>query len=136
MADAATALVGAHDFARFCEKPEEQTSTRVVVEGVEVATEGDLILVRVAASHFLWKMVRRLVGALAAVGAGELDAGELAALVDAKPGPKGARPGFDPAAHTAPPSGLFLERVIYDGDPSLGPLAAPVPVVAAERAFR
>jgi hypothetical protein len=49
----------------------------------------------------------------------------------------GARPGprapFRPAEHTAPPSGLFLERVIYPGDPPLAPLAPAVAVHAAAR---
>lgn len=125
MAAAAAAIAGRHDFAAFCEQPEEQSSTVVVVERAEVATAGELVLVRIAASHFLWKMVRRLVGALVEVGAGELPARQFAALVGGAP-PQGA--GFRPAAHTAPPSGLFLERVIYDGDPPLGPLAPAVPV--------
>lgn len=127
MSAAAGSLVGRHDFARFSEKAEEQSSTIVVVEAVEVVREGELVLVRVAASHFLWKMVRRLVGTLVAIGAGEIDADELARLLDPR-----AQPGFLPAAHTAPPSGLFLERVIYDGDPALGVLRAPVPVAAAQ----
>ncbi len=137
MAAAAGQLVGRHDFAAFCERPQEQSSTLVVVETVEVAPAGDLILVRVAASHFLWKMVRRLVGALVAVGAGELSAAELGQLLAAPGGPAADRAGrFDPAAHTAPPSGLFLERAIYPGDAPLGPLAPAVPVAAAPQAPR
>jgi tRNA pseudouridine38-40 synthase len=131
MAAAAAAVAGDHDFAAFCEKPEEQTSTRVVVERVEVVPAGDLVLVRVAASHFLWKMVRRLVGALVAVGAGELAADELAALLGGASAPR-----FHPAEHTAPPSGLFLERVIYGGDPPLAPLAPAFPVAAPVRPGR
>ena len=125
MAAAAADLVGGRDFASFCEKPEKQSSTRVVVERVELVEAGDLILVRIAASHFLWKMVRRLVGALVALGAGELSAQELGALLD--------RPGepsrFHPAEHTPPPSGLFLERVLYEGDPPLAPLSPVFPVL-------
>jgi tRNA pseudouridine38-40 synthase len=129
MAAAAAFVVGRHDFAAFCERAEEQTSTQVVVECVEVAESGDLVLVRVAASHFLWKMVRRLVGALVAVGGGELAGDELAALVAGGAG--SAR--FRPAEATAPPSGLFLERVIYAGDPTLAPLAPVFPVAAGRR---
>ena len=33
-----------------------------------------------------------------------------------------------PAEWTAPPSGLFLERVIYAGDPPVGPIVPTVPV--------
>ena len=65
----------------FCERPQDQTSTRVLVERAEVAGDGALILVRLAASHFLWKMVRRVVGTLVRVGAGELAERDFEALV-------------------------------------------------------
>jgi tRNA pseudouridine38-40 synthase len=124
---AAARLPGRGDFARFCEKPAAQTSTLVEVEAVEVAAEGDLVLLRFVASHFLWKMVRRLVGALVRVATGHLSEADFAALLDAAaPLPAGA----DPARWTAPPSGLFLERVRYRGDPPLPPLAAATPVRA------
>ena len=126
---AAERVVGRHDFARFCEKAEEQTSTIVVVERCEVAAEGQLVLVRIVASHFLWKMVRRLVGALVEVGAGGLTVEKFAALIDA-PGRAAIDPqAFDPAAATAPPSGLFLERVVYPGEAVPGRLVAVTPVV-------
>jgi len=124
MARAGATFVGGHDFAAFCDKPQKQTSTRVVVDSVELVEAGDLILVRVTASHFLWKMVRRLVGALVAIGAGELEARELEALLE-RPA---ERSRFLPAEHTAPPSGLFLERVLYEGDPPLEPVAAVFPL--------
>ena len=75
-------LSGRHDFARFCEKPLEQTSTVVVVE--------------------------RLLDPQGPAKAGE----------------------FLPAETTAPPSGLFLERVLYPGD---APLGAVRPVTPIER---
>jgi tRNA pseudouridine38-40 synthase len=120
---AAACLPGMNDFANFCERPQDQASTRVLVERAEVACDGALILVRLAASHFLWKMVRRVVGALVRVGAGELNERDFEALV------RGAAiRGLSTAESTAPPSGLFLERVIYAGDPPLAALAAAVPV--------
>lgn len=120
MAEAASRLVGKHDFRLFCEKPSEQPSTLVVVEGAEIATDGALILVRLSASHFLWKMVRRVVGTLVQVGAGDLDRKAFEDLLSAKK-PRSGK-GL-PAEWTAPPSGLFLERVSYEGDPPLGPIA-------------
>jgi len=78
----------------------------------------------VVASHFLWKMVRRLVGALVELGAGAVDEDDLLALL--RPGAVGGR--LRPAEWTAPPSGLFLERVLYPGDRPLGPLRAAVAV--------
>jgi tRNA pseudouridine38-40 synthase len=135
MATAAAMLPGKHDFRLFCERPAEQPSTLVVVERAEVAAAGSLILCRLVASHFLWKMVRRVTGALVRAGAGELDLETFAALLDADP-PRLARlagsggPAARPAEWTAPPSGLFLERVLYAGDPPLPPLAATPPVIA------
>ncbi|MEZ5312476.1 MAG: tRNA pseudouridine(38-40) synthase TruA [Thermoanaerobaculia bacterium] len=122
MRAAAATLAGRHDFARFCEKPAEQTSTIVVVERCEIVADGDLVLLRIVASHFLWKMVRRVVGALVEVGSGALSADEFARLRDGEP------TRFEPAAATAPPSGLFLERVLYPGEAGLGPLVAVTPV--------
>jgi tRNA pseudouridine38-40 synthase len=149
MAEAAAKLRGRHDFRLFCERPAEQPSTLVEVEGVEVRAVGSLILCRFVASHFLWKMVRRLTGTLVRVAAGELDLAGFAALLGAGEGGsegiggseakeargvgerrRKAAPGGEglPAEWTAPPSGLFLERVIYPGDPPLAPLVPAIPV--------
>jgi len=125
MAEAARIFQGRHDFARFCERPAEQTSTVVVVERAEVVPVGSLILVRLVASHFLWKMVRRLVGALVKVGAGELTVEQVGALLEGGDAPA---EGEEPARWTAPPSGLFLERVLYPREAALGPIAPAVPV--------
>jgi len=120
----AAALLGRHDFRAFCERPHEQTSTLVEVAAVEVVKAGALVLVRLVASHFLWKMVRRLVGALVRVGWGELPVATLRALLAGEAGPA----ELGPAQWTAPPSGLFLERVLYPGDPPLPPPAPVTPV--------
>jgi tRNA pseudouridine38-40 synthase len=124
MAAGADRLVGRHDFAAFCEKPDAQSSTMVVVERAEIAAAGELVLFRIEASHFLWKMVRRLVGALVELGAGALGRDDFDALL--ADGGRAARASA--AAWTAPPSGLFLERVRYPGEPPLGPVRAAVPV--------
>jgi tRNA pseudouridine38-40 synthase len=108
MARACALFDGAHDFSSFCESPESQRSTLVRVERAEVFARGGLILFRVGASHFLWKMVRRLVGALVEVGRGNLSVEGAGAMLE--------RYSNAPAAWTAPPSGLFLERVLYEGD--------------------
>ncbi|NTW07705.1 MAG: hypothetical protein HGA29_07670, partial [Syntrophaceae bacterium] len=64
---------------------------------------------RFVGSHFLWKMVRRMVGILVEVGRGKLTYRDVKKLLE--------QPSDVPAKHTAPPSGLFLERVFYEGDP-------------------
>jgi tRNA pseudouridine38-40 synthase len=123
IAEAVALLPGMHDFALLCERPQDQSSTRVAVERAETAEDGALVLVRITASHFVWKMVRRVVGCLVKVGAGELPVAGFEALLQGTPSS-----GEAPAAWTAPPSGLFLERVLYAGDARLPPLAAVMPV--------
>jgi tRNA pseudouridine38-40 synthase len=126
-------VVGRHDFARFAERAADaEASTRVVVESAQIAEAGDLVLLRITASHFLWKMVRRLVGALVEVGAGALEAERFAALLEGG----AAADGLAPAEWTAPPSGLFLERVLYPGEIWEAPLAPVTPVPAEPRAAR
>ena len=114
--EAAGMLVGRRDFAHFCDKRAEEGSTIVVVNDVQFRSDGDLLLLRIGASHYLWKMVRRIVGALVEVGRGSINPAEFGGLIGSKSGVNS--PGrFDVAAHTAPPSGLFLERVVYiEGD--------------------
>ena len=122
MSKAASLLIGRHDFASFCEHREDERSTIVVVERVEIAQAGGLILVRIGASHFLWKMVRRIVGALVEVGRGRLAVEAFASLLS--PGHKRSSVAspLDVAAFTAPPSGLFLEKVVYRDDELPGKL--------------
>jgi tRNA pseudouridine38-40 synthase len=112
-------LVGRHDFAGFADKRLEAESTDVVVERVEIGEDGDLILIRIIASHYLWKMVRKIVAALVEVGRGRMPREAFETLV----GNSAER--FSP---TAPPSGLFLEAVTYPGEIFDRELRAIVPV--------
>lgn len=105
---AAQLFVGMHDFSSFSDHDPEQGPARVKLEHLEIVEAGALILVRVMGSHFVWKMVRRLVGVLAGVGRGSLDMADVALML--------REPSDVPAKLTAPPSGLFLERVFYAGD--------------------
>jgi tRNA pseudouridine38-40 synthase len=120
MRAALPAVVGEHDFIRFCDRPQDQRTTHVRMDRAEIAESGSLILLRFEASNFLWRMVRRLAGALVEVGAGKLAVEDFAALVAGQelPPEKGVVSEW-----TAPPSGLFLERVRYEDDPPPPPLA-------------
>ena len=110
MQQAASLIPGRHDFATFRAKdpsrPEE--STIVVVESAEVGVDENLVVFRIEASHFLWKMVRRLAGTLAKVGLGHVTIEEFRGLLEGR-----KTPTLDIAAWTAPASGLFLESVRY-----------------------
>jgi tRNA pseudouridine38-40 synthase len=126
MRAATGAFVGRLDFAAFSDDDPEEKSTVVVLDRLELVEAGSLLLIRVQGSHFLWKMVRRIVGVLAAVGRGELRPAQAAALLDARE--QRAR-GVTAAALTAPAAGLFLENVSYKGDPGPGPIR---PVIAID----
>jgi tRNA pseudouridine38-40 synthase len=115
MGRAALLFVGRHDFAAYCEKREEPSSTLVEVTQCELRPEADLILFRIGASHFLWKMVRRIVGTLVEIGRGNLAPEDIKKLTAA-----------ELARWTAPPSGLFLEYVRYPGDAPPGPITPAV----------
>jgi tRNA pseudouridine38-40 synthase len=111
MSRAARMLIGRHNFIAFRaeDKSRPDESPIVVVEDAGIETEGDLIVFRITASHFVWRMVRRVVGALVKLGLGEITADDFSRLLEGKTDSE-----LDVAAWTAPASGLFLDRVIYD----------------------
>jgi tRNA pseudouridine38-40 synthase len=124
MRDASRLFVGMQDFASFTADEPGEKSTRVLVDRLDLVEDGDLILVRIVGSHFLWRMVRRIVGVLAAVGRGDLTAAQAGGFLDEQ--------SDLPATLTAPASGLFLEGVYYSGDAGPGPLRAVANIPAAE----
>jgi tRNA pseudouridine38-40 synthase len=120
-------LVGRHDFERFADKRSEEKSTIVVVDQIEVERLEDLLLIRISASHFLWKMVRRIVGCLVQIGLNQLTVEHLVAFLQQQPLPRKFR-SFSIAAHTAPASGLFLESVTYNKEERVGRLRPAIPI--------
>ncbi|OGR05910.1 MAG: tRNA pseudouridine(38-40) synthase TruA [Deltaproteobacteria bacterium RIFOXYD12_FULL_53_23] len=106
MQEAAATLVGMHDFTSFTDRQAiKKKSPLVMINKAQVAETGDLILVRIVGSHFLWKMVRRIVGVLAEVGKGQLTVAEVRHFLEVPVVLK---------KYTAPSQGLFFERAFYD----------------------
>jgi tRNA pseudouridine38-40 synthase len=101
-------FLGMKDFRSFTDDSADEKSTVVGIERIEVAEDGNLIVVRVEGSHFLWKMVRRMVGVMVDVGIGGTTVEQAAMFLREDSG--------IPATLTAPASGLFLERVYYRGE--------------------
>lgn len=117
MKQAAGLFIGLKDFQSFTDDDPEDKSTKVKVDEIQIKESGDLILIRITGSHFIWKMVRRIVGVLAEVGRGKLSPVKVEEFIKTKSG--------EPARLTAPPSGLFLEQVYYKDDkkiPELTPM--------------
>jgi len=123
MRSGAQSFVGMRDFRSFADRDDDDTegrSTLVLVERLDVAESDDLVLIAIEGSHFLWKMVRRIVGVLVEIGRGGIEASAAADWL--------ASPSGSPARLTAPASGLFLERVYYKGDARAGETRAATPL--------
>jgi tRNA pseudouridine38-40 synthase len=118
MQEAARALLGRHDFTSFADRTAEIAEPRVQIFGAGLRKSDFLISFTIEADHFLPRMVRRVVGVLVQIGLGNLPPEAVGRFL--------AETVDDPAQWTAPPSGLFLERVRYpeDAGPQT-PLARP-----------
>jgi tRNA pseudouridine38-40 synthase len=129
MREAASPFVGMRDFQSFADRDDDEgthadgrrRSTLVLIDGLEIVESGDLVLVGIEGSHFLWKMVRRIVGVLVEVGRGALAPAAAATFL--------SESSETPARLTAPASGLFLDRVSYPGDPRMPEIRAITPLV-------
>ena len=108
MRKAAALFVGMKNLASFTEDDPDEKSTKVLIDKIEIGEEGALLLIFVEGSHFLWKLVRRIVGVLTEVGRGNIGIEDVERYINT--------PSDEPARTTAPPSGLFLHSVIYQGD--------------------
>ena len=100
MARAATAFEGRHDFSAFGGADPQPVRN---VHRVRVRRDGHHVTIDVRADAFLRGMVRRMVAALLAVGAGKIDETAVVAALAAR------RPALDGA--TAPAKGLCLRHV-------------------------
>jgi len=120
MREVAGRFSGMNDFRSFTDDSADDKSTMVAIQQIDIAEDGDLILIRVEGSHFLWKMVRRIVGVMVSVGVGQMAVDDAAGFL--------VRESGVPAQLTAPASGLFLERVYYDDKTARPPLRGCVAV--------
>jgi tRNA pseudouridine38-40 synthase len=110
MREAARTLLGEHDFASFCRRPQSGGTVRRL-ERLSIARVGDGVEISARANAFLHQMVRTLVGTLVAVGDGRLAPGAVHQILVARD--RARTPPMAPA------HGLTLERVIYGRrDPS------------------
>ncbi len=115
MNEAASLLIGTHDFATFGRAPQGDNTVRRVEslfwERAEESLPGldpfplERLVLTITANAFLRRMARNLAGSLLAVGLGAWQTDDLAAALSAKDRSRSAPP--------LPPQGLVLERVRY-----------------------
>ena len=121
LAKAWSAFQGDQDVAAFADlDPEEDGRARIL--SCETAQSGELLLLRVRATHFYRRQVRRMVGAAVACALGEEE--PLRVVEDLRNPTEAANLYW--GAKAAPASGLFLESVRYSGDPEPAPPRATI----------
>jgi tRNA pseudouridine38-40 synthase len=102
---AAQQLIGKHDFTTFRSTECQAKSPVRTLDRLDVARDGDEVIVTTSARSFLHNQVRSMVGSLVHVGDSKWSADDLASALAAR----------DRAAcgQVAPPQGLYLVRVEY-----------------------
>jgi len=105
MREAASALVGRHDFKAFSVPEPEVNSTIRTIERVELTSKPRRVQFRVTADGFIRYQVRRMAGILIQVGTGAQPVGAVAAALE---------PQFAESRWTADARGLVLESVEYE----------------------
>jgi len=108
MESASKHFIGMNNFASFSDDNPEDKSTKVLIDDIQLKEVRDLILIRIIGSHFIWKMVRRIVGILVEVGRRRKSEEDIIIYLNNN--------FNEPANFTAPPSGLFLEKVTYENE--------------------
>lgn len=101
----AQAFVGEHDFCGFCSIDSDVENTVRCVKSFSVERDGDMVNFTVEADGFLYNMVRIMIGTLLFVNEGKIKQGEISSVISSKDRTK--------AGKTAPPQGLYLNRVNY-----------------------
>jgi len=105
MAEALQPLLGHHDFSAFQRSGSLRAHARTTLQEAEVRREGDLLVVELQASGFLYGMVRLVMGQLVAVGEGRLSPQSF--------GERWRRQQRSAVREAAPPHGLCLLRIGY-----------------------
>lgn len=107
MRQAASLIVGTHDFACFQAaggNPRE-TTVRTVFSLDVFRREDGHIVIEITGDGFLYNMVRIITGTLVEVGQGKINPQEISAVIMSKERQR--------AGHTAPPEGLYLVEIYY-----------------------
>lgn len=105
MKRAAEHIVGKHDFTSFMSEGSRITDAVRTVTSLDISRVGSIIQVTVSADGFLYNMVRIIVGTLTDIAFGRIEPEDISRILDAK--------NRAVAGTTAPPDGLYLNRVFY-----------------------
>lgn len=105
MQEAAKAIIGTHDFSCFCAANTSVQDKVRTVNMLDFEWHGEELHMVIEGSGFLYNMVRIIAGTLWEVGTGRREVQNIELVV--------ASMNRDKAGKTAPPQGLYLEKVFY-----------------------
>lgn len=103
--EAASALLGTHDFTSFTGSGTSVVDKVRTISVSKFKNKGDQLIYRIEANGFLLHMVRNIVGTLMEIGRGRIPPGAIPSILGALDRGK--------AGPTAPPHGLFLAKIWY-----------------------
>ena len=106
MRQAASYLVGEHDFVSFCNVRTDVENTVRTITALDILTNGNEITIRITGNGFLYNMVRIIVGTLVRVGRGFYEPEKVKEILEAK--------DRKAAGVTAPAHGLMLVEIKYE----------------------
>ncbi len=106
MKAAAQVFIGSHDFTTFTTAKAKKKSMVREIKRIDIKRADARVFIEIEGDGFLHNQVRRMVGVLIEIGAGSRQVGEIDKLIKAKDRSK--------CGVTAPPQGLFLERVLFN----------------------
>jgi len=105
MKEAASYLIGEHDFKSFCGTGAQVKTTVRTVKEIQIEKSGDRITIRITGEGFLYNMVRIIAGTLMDIGGGLYLPEKMKEILEAKDRKK--------AGPTAPARGLTLMKIQY-----------------------
>lgn len=108
MRQAATSLVGEHDFSAFRAAGCQASTPVRDIREINIVRDGDWITIDVTANAFLQHMVRNIAGLLVAIGQGDEEPGWAEEVLESCDRTKGGM--------AAPAHGLTLTKVQYPSD--------------------
>ena len=105
MQDAAATILGTHDFASFQGPRPSTSNTFCTISGCSFDLTDSILRIHIQGDRFLKQMVRNLVGTFVEIGQGKRSPGSISDILQAR--------NRQAAGITAPPQGLYLQKVFY-----------------------
>ena len=105
MSRGARMIEGTHDFSAFCASGATVDDKTRTVYSCKVERTGHIVKMTIRGNGFLYNMVRIIAGTLVDISKGKIGVDDIPAIIEGRDRKK--------AGMTAPPGGLYLERVIY-----------------------